>query len=417
MKINKTTAILFLLLAVIAITLLSFDISYFWHLRVDIYDQYLSHARSFLANLDFAHIGYNEYQPVAVMFFAALSPSLNIFGDTPLSYIYTVYVVNILLILAAAILIYRFTGSYTNVFVFALVLFSMGPIVLHRFELLVFLFVALGILFFVSKKYFLAGVMLGLSIAAKIYPILFIPYLFYLTIKSQNAKINTMRFFGGLAVAGLAVLVLYAGVFQASLPKIFEDLQVHSIKPVHAESVWGTSLTAFHLLKYNSIPHGNGAHGIFGIDDALILLPKWFYNYAWLPLVMIFFAIYFYKNRLYSKAELDVGMFSLVILLFLVVSKVLTAQYLLWFSLLFCLQKVPEQEGQQKLWSVDLFLILLAGVLSQFVYPLNYDAFQEFYYFYSWSFAPVVLVMAARNGVLALLLVKKMTEFFGYKLK
>ena len=407
---HKTVAILFLALVLTSLVFLSFHHVYFTHLRVDIYGQYLGHAKSFLENHNFAHIGYNEYQPVAVMFFGALSPALKLPGDQVINYVEALYIANIIFAIIGAFLIYAYTRNYTNIFIYALVLLFTGPIILHRFELLVFDLIALGLLFFVGGRVFLAGTMMGIATLTKIYPILFVPYLLYVSLKGSHPLKKSLSFMGGCIIGVAIVLFLFLVVFQANPTKIRSDLKLHELKPVHAESVWASAITLHNRWVNGIETKGAGDIGIFGIRREDTILPKWVFNYSWMVLIAILYIFLFVKTRKQQPFRMSPNFIYLIMLLFLMSSKIVAAQYLMWFSLIFCLQIIPTQENHLKHWIVDLFLILLAAFLSQFIYPLNYDAFLGYYT--QGTHPEMFWILALRNLILAVLFISAFISFW-----
>lgn len=379
MKIDKQLAVLFLAITVIGILLMSLSAPFYYHLRVDLYGQYINHVKNFLQDGNLSHLGYNEYQPVAVMFFISLSPfylfsSLNI-----TQYVHGLYLANIILIIAAAYLIYAFKRNYTNVFVFALVLLLTGPIVLNRFDMLVFVILLLSFLTFAKHRYFWSGLFMAIAILTKIYPVIFVPYMLYVISKNRGFRRQLPQHLSGYLAGTVAVLFVYCVLLQADFVKIFIDLTIHSIKPVHVESVWSSLLTLFVWMKSGAHVIGGGADGIYGILEQFIQLPKLFYNYFWVIPIATYYLFVFIKTRTAKVVHFDVTHLYVLALIFLVTSKILAPQYLLWVSLPFCLITVPESTNQRVRWSIQLFLLLLASVVTIFIYPLNYDSLINFY--------------------------------------
>jgi hypothetical protein len=408
MRITKQTAILSLLLSITVITFLSYVNYYWFHLRVDIYGQYINHAKSFLLYTNLANIGYNEYQPVAVMFFALLSPALLLGSDMVMSYINALYFANIILIIVIAYLTYKYTKSYLSIIVFSLIILFAGPIVLNRFELLVFLFLLLSIYFYKSNKKYLAYSFLGVATLTKIYPIIFAPYFFITELKGKKPIKNVFMFCLFYALGALAVILVFNVVLKADFLKVFSDLKIHSLKPIHTESVYTSFLTFYHKVATGNYPQAVGEWGIRGLKEPFIILPKAFYNYFWVIAITTFYiALLFKKVKNIDTPKV----LMTVILLFLVTSKILAAQYLLWFALFFPLIKLPKNTNEQNSWQVDLFLILAALFLSQIVYPLKYTEFVDGFFIngtHQWLFYTIFI----RNIILVILLIRNLKDVF-----
>lgn len=403
MIINKYFAILFVCISLVSVLSFSLIPAFYEHLRVDIYGEYINHVNVFLRDGNLSNIGYNEYQPVAVMFFISLSPFYKLSNNDINTYIYGLYFVNILLAIIACFLIYALKKNYTNIFIFALIFLFTGPIILNRFELLVFVELLLMILFYTKKRYFWSGTFMSIAIATKIYPIIFLPYMFYLVTRNRTNYKDVIRYIAGITFGILLVLYVFCGILGVDYRRISSDAKIHSIKPVNSESVWSTLLVFFHWFKNGNHAIGGGSFGVWGIQEELILLPKLFYNYFWILAVTIYYLYILLKNYSSKKVSFDPAMLYLFALLFMVTSKIITPQYILWFSLPFTLITIPMLSKKQLVWSLQLGIILLTSVLTQFVYPLNYGGYLRFFekqdntQFYFW-------VMALRNMLLIALL-------------
>lgn len=379
MSVNKLLAFLFLAVVIVTLLLLSYCWFYHTHLRVDIYGQYLGHVKSFAEFGNLAHLGYNEYQPVAVLFFISFTPLFKHFNANPLSLVYSLYGAIILIILACALLIYYLKREATNVFIFALILLFSGPIVLHRFDLLVFLMILLVVLSLQKGWFFVAGAFMSLAIMTKIYPVIFVPYILFLLYKNHKRFKSSMYYIAGHLVGAAAVVLLYNVILGADFYKIYTDFMIHSAKPLHAESVWATAISLVQWAKNGIFAIGGGDMGIFGIQQRYIYFPKWFYNYFWIIPIAIYYAVLYFKNYKQKLVQFSARHFYALPLIFLATSKILCGQYLGWFALPFCLISIPKHKKELTRWTIHLVLILLILALTQFVYPLNYDSFINFY--------------------------------------
>jgi hypothetical protein len=214
---------------------------------------------------------------------------------------------------------------------------------------------------------------------------------------------------GGIFGAAL-VLFVFCSILGADFNKIISDAQIHSLKPVHAESTWATLITLINWNDNGDHFIGRGAVGIYGIKEESILMPKWFYNYLWILLIAVYYVFLLLRSRARKKLEFESGILYTLVVLFLVTSKILTGQYLLWFALLFTIVTVPMMRKKQMWWGVELFLILLTLSLTQFIYPLNYEGFVRFYEnsnndsMYFW-------ILAIRNIMLVILLIISWNHF------
>lgn len=391
----KLIACLSLILTLTMLLLQAVHPSWKHHLQVDIAGQYMGHARHFLTDGNLSNIGYNEYQPGAVLFFVALSPIL-LLTESFEHFLGGLFVANILLLLLNAYLVRKIAG-YTGVLVYSLILLFTGPIILYRFELLVNLFVLTSLYCWIRNRQGFSMFFLAAATFVKIYPALLLPYFMIVGFRqkkwSASLKIFTI-FVGSL----LLLCVVYSGLFRVSLQDMKDSLAIHSRKPVHVESVWATILTILPTFAGQPFASGQGNWGIFGISPENTLGPIGFYNYAWIaPLGLLYLTVLL----LQKKGELDFRITLLIPLLFLIFSKILTPQYLLWFALLFPLLQ-PKDTYEWRDFVINLFLILLAAFLSQYVYPLQYDRLLGTFY-QDGSESGIFWILATRNLALVIL--------------
>lgn len=389
---------LFLILCSIVILMQALAVPWKYHLRVDIDGQYISHARHFLKNHNLNSLGYNEYQPGAVLFFVALSPVLLI-NNSNNTYLTAVYAVNLVLIFLIGYL-YKILNGYKGVIVFSLILLFMGPIVLYRFDLYTFLFILLAIIFWQKNRPKMSLFLIGIGTIIKIYPALLVPYFLIVSYKNKVGIIEVSRqllsFFFGL----FSVLTMYLFFFGGRLTEIISDLSIHSRKPVHVESVWGSLLTIIPKIMDGNYATGRGDLGIFGLDKTHIIGPIAFYNYCWVVILCLIYTWLLFRIK--DNPKLDIRICLFIILSFLVFSKILTAQYLFWFMLFFPLIAIPLKKTGLLSWQINLFLILLVAVLSQFIYPLKYNELLASFY-NNGSNSYIFWVLALRNLLIIIL--------------
>lgn len=393
---NQSIAVkLFLALVIIVLLLQAGHPAWSYHLRSDSDSFYYSRAKYFLEHGNLTSLGYNEYQPGAVMFFLALSLPLVVANNHDV-YLTTLFGINIGLICLLAYFIWRATGHIANVWVLGAIVLFAGPIVLYRFDLFVSLLVIGAIMLWQRAKHNWAAFLLGVATATKIYPVLLVPYALILGYQKQGWRAvakQAASFAAGLA----AIILIYMAAFQVSLLQILTDLNINAQKPVHAESVWASLLTIGSKVITGHYVTGQGAFGIFGIASQHIIGGLEFYNYFWLVALAL---CYLWLARLpASSRRWDIKTSIVIILIFLVFSKILAPQYSLWFMLLFPLLRIPQQGKAQRRWLIDFWLILLVAFLSQYIYPLRYNELLGGF-FTNGSSTGIFWLLAARNFIL-----------------
>ncbi len=406
----KLLAALSLITSIIYILLLSFVPAYFYHLRVDQWGQYINHAKSFLEYGNLSNIGYNEYQPVAVLFFISLAPFLGVVNQymPELNYVFGLYFANVLFIIINAFFYLKITKNYFSIIILSLILVFTGPIILHRFELLLFLFINLSVLLFEQKKYLLSGVFLGIAFCTKLFPIflapLFVIYLFF------NKKYKqTLLYLIGFGASLILVYLIYNVGLKGDFLKVLSDLKIHQLKPVHIESVYGSILTIIPFITKGSYALGKGDWGIFGIDTSFNILPLSFYNYFFIIPLGVFYLAFLYLTFKTKKFYYENLFF--IMLIFLIFSKILTGQYLLWYLLF--LPLIDFKKYTKSNWFLlCIFATFMASFLTQFIYPLKYTVLVDTFYS-TGEFGEIFWMLFIRNMLLIFILVSGLISFFN----
>ena len=393
---NKSSYItlVFCTLATVGILLiLAFQSRWRYHLEVDIWGFYYPRFSYFLENLSFGKFGDNEYMPGAMFSFLIPGIALVILPNTWQNYLIGLFAINIILIVCH-LFIYR-KISQVSPFIFLAIILAAGPIVLYRHDLFVSLFLLISLILWKSKKSMLAPFFLGIAASIKIFPVLILPYfLLSQTAEQESRKIFkiTITFLIGLfSILGLYLLT------GARIGEILATLNYNATKPVHIESLWGSLLTLINAGVDGTWPRGLGDRGIFGIHPQDIFLPLTFYNYFWLvPMSFFYFKIY----RNFKNQESVFPVAFLIILLFIIFSKILTPQYLFWFATLFPLlnfYKIPS-----KLNAAPILIMIAALLLTQFIYPLHYNELLGIFYT-SGQRAEFFFILLSRNLLLVIL--------------
>lgn len=380
-------------LVITLLVFLSLQQAWRYHLEVDIWGFYYPRLTYFLDNFSFANFRGNEYFPGAMFFFLIPGFSL-IWGNSWETYLVGLFIVNIVLIITHLIL-YRKIGLFAPYIFLSILIFS-GPIILYRHDLFVSLFVLLSIILWQVSKKSLAPFLLGIATSIKIFPILILPYFLLLTLKSKN-MFESLKVIAYYTAGLLLVFGLYM-ILGSSITDIIEPMRVNSIKPVHVESLWGSLLTLINFFSNGFWPIGKGEHGIFGIHPNDIFLPLNFYNYFWIiPIAVLYFFLGF--KGTFSKALKTETVF-LIILLFVIFSKILTPQYLFWLIPLFPLINFSKT----KTYVLSVIAILIISFLTQYVYPLHYSELLGIFYA-SGARVDLFIILLLRNVLLIILFI------------
>lgn len=370
MKFNLLTS--FFCLILVLIVIISQAKHQFWypHLNMDIINYY-SKVEYLYQHKSLAGIPYNEYQPGAIVLFLFTSllsnSSVESFGN--------IFLWITVLFIFLVTCLYFASSSAENIVVFAAVLLFTGPIVFFRFEIFVGLLVVLSIYLFIRHKFNLSLIFLGFATLTKIYPIVLLPLLLFLTYQKRGLKAILFSF---LSYSGaiLVPLFIYMSIFQVSFDDLLAGITFHTYKPISLETIWASLITLVVKIIGGQHVELAGGWGVWGISPDIIGSNA-FYNNFWLLPIGIIYAITFLKLKKISS-EIILKISILLILALILFSKVLQPQYILWFIVLIPMLNF-QRSAHKTLWTINLILILLIVYLTQYIYPLRYTDLLDFY--------------------------------------
>jgi len=348
----------------------------------------------FLTTSSWAEMGYNEYQPGALWFFVLIG-KLAGNGANYSAFLKTLVLANILLIIAHFVFFSRYSHKYAPI-LFSLLVLAAGPILLFRFELIVSLLVLVAWHLFQQKKYGWSAFMLALGTSVKLYPAILFPLLILDILLRKNWRkisVTVLAFVAGITLPLLSFFLL-GGDFGGFL----RSLEVHSLKPVGIEGLWG-NLLAFMNMGFGSSFNVSPGYGVYGITPSSSLLSIDNLNKLPIIITIILLAIigWFYRKRGYR----EVGLAFIVIFVFTFLGKVLNPQYLWWF--LVFLPLLPLKWFSKIGWATIYIMAFGSLIMTQVIYPLNYNAFLE------WFKAPIaasgfLVLLSSRNLLLFIIL-------------
>jgi len=338
------------------------------HLQYDAVT-FQTRANYFLKHLSWAGMGYNEYLPGSLWFFVLIGRLAN--PESFRAFLQVLFLANILLIIGHFLFFLRASHKYAPI-LFSLLVLAAGPILLFRFELLVSLLVLVAWYFFGQKKYGWSAFVLGLGTSIKIYPAVLFPLLVFDLLRKKNwrSTIIAVLAFG----AGIALPILFFLLFGGDLAGFWTSVQVHSLKPVGVEGLWG-NLVAFMNMAFGSSFFLTPGYGVYGFTPGSSILSIANLNQLPIIVTIILLAVigWFYRKKGYN----EVGPAFIVIFVFTLLGKVLNPQYLWWF--LVFLPLFPLKWFSKIGWTTIYLMAFASLVLTQIIYPLNYDAFLEWF--------------------------------------
>lgn len=381
-----STALVFLILYRLALNPL-------WrgHLEIDTWNYFLKIEDFIKTNSFFSTIG-NEIFPATTLFL--LIPS---FFISKAPFFYSNYLPIFFSLIILTLIFHLFLaakyGSIKQALIFSWLTLFFGPILLFRFDALAALLVVLSLIFFQQKRFFLSALIFGLVTSIKIYPIIFLPYLILILLTNRQFKL-IITYLVSLGV-GLILPVLVFFSFGGQFNQITQGLHFHSLKPVSIESLPGSLITLFTVLTKHQPPQLLGGWGVWGIPASLD-----FFNKFWFFPILIFYFILI-KNKRYLD-KINFGVIFCLMLLFLVFSKNLHAQYIWWFLSLYPFLKFNP---------FSFILLLFICVFNQLVYPLFYTQFFIDFYQYN-RYYEVFYALLIRNILIVALLIASLKYEF-----
>ncbi|MDD5126942.1 MAG: glycosyltransferase family 87 protein [Dehalococcoidales bacterium] len=255
--------------------------------------------------------------------------------------------------------------------IYTVLLAAVGPLVIIRFDLLPALLVLVSLEAFFAGRNKTAWAVLAFGVTAKLYPLLMAPILAI----SHFARRQYRALLSGVIVflGCLALVVVLALLLHASIGDL---LGYHIGRGLHSESIYGTFLLLGQVLGLVSVTGGlsSGSWNLISpLADRLAEL-SFYISSGLLLLVFGCYAGILREKRGAAGQSADLRLVRFVflaILLFIITSKVLSVQYLIWLCPLLPL---IVRKGEDILW----VLLVLAAGLTQWLFPYGYFEFERF---------------------------------------
>jgi uncharacterized membrane protein len=317
-----------------------------------------------------------EYPPLALLSF--LLPGLITTSFPAYTWLFAteLMIFDLLALLMLADLASTLKISVKNTLaVYTLVIIAVGPILVARYDLLPAMLVLAAVWAFIKGKNKLAWATAALGFAAKLYPIIIIPFFFIYQMKNRQYG----RFIKGGAAFLITLLVLFLPWIIIDHNGFWHSFTYHFERPLHSESTYGTVLLAGQALGMTKVVGAltYGSWNLFSpLADSLATI-SFPLSAGILLIVYGLFTWQLWKN---SEDDMMTKMSepsatkllqytALAVTLFMLTNKVFSAQYMAWLCPL-----LPLAVGGGQYLVPALFI--LAAVLTQYVYPYNYIGFE-----------------------------------------
>jgi uncharacterized membrane protein len=270
----------------------------------------------------------------------------------------------------------------------ALAPLAVGSVILSRFDLWPAALVVLALAAVVTERLRLGSVLLGLAIAAKLYPAVLLPLVVIYVWKRRGRRLALTC----LALTAATVLVVFlpfvvlapAGVWHSLTDQLSRPLQIESLGAsllVAANHAWGLGI---HQVT------SHGSQNLAGQAPDVAAAVTTVLQVCALIAVWIFFA------RTRPTRGALIRAVAAAIAVFIAFGKVLSPQFLIWL-----IPVVPLVRGRRGLAAAG--LLLLALVLTQLWFPFRYwDYVNEFDVTTSWLVFCRNVVLVALAALLLL---------------
>jgi uncharacterized membrane protein len=239
----------------------------------------------------------------------------------------------------------------------ALAPLALGSVILSRFDLWPAALVVLALAAFVTDWFWVGSIVLGLAIAAKLYPAVLVPLVVIYAWKWQGRR----RALTCLGLTAATVLVVFLPFVVVSPGGVWDSLTVQLSRPLQIESLGASLLVAAHHLWGFGIVQesSHGSQNLVGRTPDMLAALLTVLQACALAGVYLVFA------RMRPTREGLIRASAAALVVFIAFGKVLSPQFLIWL-----VPVVPLVRGRRGL--VAGALLLVALVLTQLWFPFRY---------------------------------------------
>lgn len=245
---------------------------------------------------------------------------------------------------------------------FVLMLGITAPVLPWRFDLLPALLSLLAVVAVIAGRPALAGVAIGLGIAAKLYPVVLLPilFLYYLVQKQYRLLVS-------LLVSSMAVVIASLAPFlRGNLETVFSFLIYHQLRGLQLESVPAGVIMLSHVLGKTKVPlkfNYGALHLNAPIASATL---AWWTFVPAVAFGLLFGACLFsFQYEWRERGAISTGgllrFVMTTLLVFIATNKVFSPQYLAWL-----IPFVPLLRGPQ------VAVAAAIGAVTMYLFPFNY---------------------------------------------
>jgi hypothetical protein len=343
-----------------------------------------------------------EYPPLALLPMV-LPQLLTGFVHSFRAYLIGLMVQNALLCSAVGLLVAKIAArhhsqafSRRTLAIYSLFVVINAPLILLRFDILPALLTVLALWFVIIARPSLAGIALGLGIMTKLYPAVLVPVVgLYYVMKRQYADV--LKLMGGSIVAVGVVLLPFIPI---GLNRLLLVSQYHQARGLQLESIpagllllakrWGWTTVEI-VTNYGAL------HLKSPIADTIAkALPSLFLICWALAILSCFKRLQLERHSNYATIEQTLLIcIALVLLTFIVTSKVFSPQYLVWL-----LPFMPFLHSKQ------LSIAIAMCILTLVIFPFSYSQLIEM------KLLPILLLNLRNLAIVSLTLGLMVSPFW-----
>ena len=311
-----------------------------------------------------------EYPPLALVFIAI--PRL--FGSDPWSY-EVAYVAMIYVFMVAGLcLVSRLARSLGRdgsgpMVAYGLMVLLMLEFVLDRFDIIAMVLALAAMVLLAERRTVPAFVVLALGVLTKVYPAVFFPVMLLALLYDRRVR-DALHGFAAFVLTGLAAVAVCVLIDPGIITNF---ISYNGFRPLQIESVAASVIYPFSMAGLTDVWIQGSSPESFWSDNLRGPLPDaladWMLPVAVACVVAVWIAYMVLRSRVadHTMRLASLAMLS-TLLVFLVMNKVFSAQYLIWAiaPLMFVLLTSPEGSERRILQ-----VLVLAALLTQVDFAYN----------------------------------------------
>ncbi|MBI2780462.1 MAG: DUF2029 domain-containing protein [Chloroflexi bacterium] len=332
-------------------------------LEVNLYRQYAGNVlHGLVPYRDFAF----EYPPLALV--PILGPLLLIGNLTEIAYrqafglvTATIGMVTTIFVMRAAVALdLRRRDMLAGAALVATSPILMGPLMLARFDLWPALFAAAAIWLFVTDRYRLAAVALGLGVLAKVYPVVLAPFLVVHLWRQEGRRAATVF----TLILVLTVAVGVAPFFVVAPQGVLDALLRAFTRPLQVETVGAALIFLANAMGGVRVVHTFDSYNLIGPLASQVATAQ---TVALGVLLLVTFVLFIRGRPTLERLMLAS---AAALCAWVAFGKVLSPQYLIWLI-------APIAMIRGRRWSPHLITLGTAILLTGLYYPRFYSRYLD----------------------------------------